>query len=404
LKEIGVDDLPQAFKSLAHEAMRDHEKRFQDRIKAVKDASNSLDGAASRFEAAVHNAWGTMDKSASEYGTRLAQTLEELARRLSRQQISASYDDTERFHEDSVDALNKIIKAVRKYVPKLRRGLRVEMANLNVSLSKLETAVRSLGLALDQSPGSKIETVRRQILQLTQVHADLRKLRAEESEATRSLQDHVAKERAILARGEELASEGMFLELTHYEDSLRAKGDEIRMFLQPIVKPLSKLERTVSESKNQPVNLGMLHDLIERPVETVATGQAFALVQLFNQLGAALTTGGLEIEERRRRKAEEIIQQVKEGALESLRGDYLTIQANVQETMRQLKAKGLLDKKRDVDQALAAVQNDKAQLTSQITELHRSIETATKTMAKERASIEEQITQLTGQPLQIRTE
>jgi phenylalanyl-tRNA synthetase alpha subunit len=117
-----------------------------------------------------------------------------------------------------------------------------------------------------------------------------------------------------------------------------------------------------------------------------------------------LTTGGLEIEERRRRKAEEIIQQVKEGALESLRGDYLTIQANVQETMRQLKAKGLLDKKRDVDQALAAVQNDKAQLTSQITELHRSIETATKTMAKERASIEEQITQLTGQPLQIRTE
>ena len=404
MTDIGVDDLPRLFESLARDTMKDHEKRFLERTKAVREACNSLDGAASRFEIAVHNAWGTMDKSASEYGTRMAQTIQEHARKLNRQQTSAKYEDTERFHKDSVDALNKIIKTVRKYVPKLRRGLRVEMATLNVALGKLEKATKSLGLALDQSPGNKIENVRRQILQLTLIHAELLKLRAEESEATRSLGANAMKEREILAKADQLASDRMFLELTDYEDSLKAKEDEIRQFLQPIAKPLSKLERTASASKNQTINLATLHDLIERPVETVTTGQAFALIQLLTQLDAALASGALEVEERRRRKAEEIIQQAKEGALEKLRADYLTIQANVQETLRQIKATDLWDTKRDVDQALAMIHNEKAKLTSEITELQRRIETTTKTIAKEKASIQQQTTQLTGKPLEIQTQ
>ena len=384
--------------------MRDHEKRFLERIRAVRDACNSLDSAASRFEVAVRNAWGTMDKSASEYGTRMAQTIEELARELNRQQPSASYDDTEKFHKDSINALNKIIKTVRRYVPKLRRGLRVEIAALNVALSKLETAVRSLGLSLDQSPGNRVDAVRREILQLTQVHAELLKLRAEESEVAKSLEANAAKEREILAKAEELASQGMFVELTQYEDSLRAKEDEIRQFLQPIVKPLSKLERTASGSKNQTLNLGTLRDLIERPVETIAAERAFAMIQVLDQLSAALTNGRLEIEERRRRKAEETIQQVREGALERLRGDYLTIQANIQETLRQLKATGLLDKKRDVDQDLATIHNEKAKLTNELTELRRRIEDIIRTLLREKTSIEQQVTRLTGKPLEIQTQ
>jgi hypothetical protein len=144
--------------------MKEHEKRFFEKSRAVRDSSSTVEVAASKFEAAVRNSWGTMDKAASEYGIRMAQAIEETARQLSRQQTPTSYDSTEQFHAESIQALNKIIKTVRRYVPKLRRGLRVEIAALNGALGKLELTVRSLGQTIDQSPGSKVELTRKEIL------------------------------------------------------------------------------------------------------------------------------------------------------------------------------------------------------------------------------------------------
>jgi hypothetical protein len=140
-----------------------------------------------------------MDKSASEYGTRMAHTIQETARNLPRQQTSTTYKDAEKFHDDSVDALNRIIKTVRKYLPKLRRGLRVEMAALNVALGRLESAVRSLGTALDESPGNKFESLQKDAQLLPQMHSELLKLRAEENAQTNSLEALKSKENEILA-------------------------------------------------------------------------------------------------------------------------------------------------------------------------------------------------------------
>lgn len=399
-----VDELLTLFESLTRDAMKDHEKRFQERTRAVRDACNALDNTASRFEAAVRNAWGTMDKSASEYGTRMARTIEESARKLSRQQTLASYQDAEKFHKDSIEVLNTIIKTVRRYVPKLRRGLRAEMAALNVALGKLESAVRSLGSALDQSPGNKIEPIRREILNLTQARAELTKLKNDEVEQTKSLESNAAKERDALAETEEFSSNDMFLELTRYEESLRVKEEEIDLFLQPIIKPLTKLERHESAGKNQTVDLGMLRSLVERPVETVATEQPFALIQLLTQLDEALRSGRLEIEERRRRRAEETIQQAKIGRIEQLREDYLTIQANIQEMLRQLKATGLLDKKKEIEQRQALIRDEKEHLISQDAELRRRIDAITKTMLRQKQSIEQQVKLLTSKTLGIRIE
>jgi tetratricopeptide (TPR) repeat protein len=209
----------------------------------VKEACSAVEGAAARFEGAVRNAWGTMDKSASEYGTRMAQTIQENSKNLPRQQTSTSYKDTEKFHEDAVEALNRIIKTVRKYVPKLRRGLRVELAALNVALGRLESAVRSLGKALDESPGNKLDLLQKDAQLLPQMHSELLKLRAEENEQTNSLEALKGREQEILTAKENVASEQGYLELKGYEDSLRAKEDEIRQFFQPVIKPLTKLDR-----------------------------------------------------------------------------------------------------------------------------------------------------------------
>jgi len=402
LTEVGPDELLSVFESMAREAMKDHEKRFQERIRSVRDACSALDNAASRFEGAVRNAWGTMDKSASEYGIRMSQTIEESTRRLSRQQTTSSYEDTERFHRDSVDALNTIIKTVRRYVPKLRRGLRVELAALNVALGKLEGAVRSLGIALDQSPGNKLDLVRKDITHLTQARHDLLKLKADEAESTRSLEANTAKERDALRVAEAFSSNEMFRELTRYEGSLAVKKEEIDQFLQPIIKPLTKLERSESSSRNQTVDLITLRGLVDRPVEAVVTGQSFALIQLLTQLDEALSQGRLEIEDRRRRKAEETIRQAKEGAIDKLREDYLTAQANVQETLRQLKTTGLLDKRNGIEQRRAVIRNEKEDLTSHALELRRRIESLTKTVVKQKESIEQLTKQVTGKDIEIR--
>ena len=75
-----------------------------------------------------------MDKTASEYGMRLVHTIQETSEELIQAQTSPKFLDTEKFHEESVRALNKIIVSIRKYLPKLHKGLKTEMAALNTAL------------------------------------------------------------------------------------------------------------------------------------------------------------------------------------------------------------------------------------------------------------------------------
>jgi hypothetical protein len=383
--------------------MKEHEKRFAERIRAVKEACTALENAASRLEAAVRNAWGTMDKSASEYGTRMAQTIQETGKNLSRQQTSTSYKDAEKFHEDSIDALNRIIKTVRKYLPKLRRGLRVEMAALNVALGRLESSVRSLGKALDESPGNKFESLQRDAQLLPQMHRELLNLRAEDNEQTNSLEALKGRENEILAAKEKVASEEAYLELKRYEGSLIAKEDEIKQFFQPVIKPLTKLERAASANRNKTVDIGTLRNLIDNTIDTVAAGQTFALARLLDQLGDELAAGDLDIEERRLRRAEVTIQQFKTGVVDKMREEYLAIQANIQETLRQLKASGLMDSMGHLDQTLASNRREKENLTSHSTETRRRIDILTKNVLKHKTSIEHQIAEISDKPVTIET-
>ena len=381
--------------------MKEHEKRFAERIRAVKEACSAVEGAAARFEGAVRNAWGTMDKSASEYGTRMAQTIQENAKNLPRQQTSTSYKDAEKFHEDSVEALNRIIKTVRKYVPKLRRGLRVELAALNVALGRLESAVRSLGKALDDSPGNKLDLLQKDAQLLPQMHSELLKLRAEENEQTNSLEALKGREQEILTAKDNVASEQAYLELKGYEDSLGAKEEEIKQFFQPVIKPLTKLERAASADRNKTVDTGTLRRLIDNTIDTVTAGQPFALGRLLDQLGNELAAGNLDIEERRLRRAEETIQQFKVGVVDRMREEYLAIQANIQETLRQLKASGLLDRMGQLDQTLASNRREKEDLTSHNTELRRRIDILTKNILKHKTSIEHEIAEITDKTVTI---
>lgn len=384
--------------------MKDHEKRFLERVKAAKEAAISLNNAAVRFESAAKGAWGTLEKTTSEYAIRLAQVIQENAQDLSRKEAVSKYQDAEKFQDYSVQKLNKIIINVRKYVPKLHRALRTEMATLNSSLAKLENSIRALGAALDQSPGTKIESLLLEVQQIMQEQDELLKLASQEQKEATTLQTISEQEKQILSEKDSLLSATEFTELKRYEESLRLKVDEIRQFLQPLTKPLLKLERAASMKQAPSVDMRILRDLIERPTETIITCQSFAVMQLLGSLEKELTQGTLEFEAKRRRRAEETISMVKEGAIYKMREEYLTLQANVQETMRRLKSDGLMDKKDRLDELLREKHTQIEELAARKRELERRKDDLMKSVLKQKGTIESQVSKINDERISILVE
>jgi hypothetical protein len=384
--------------------MKDHKKRFAERIRNVKDASNALSNSAIRFGTSVKNAWGSMDETAAEYGTRLAQTIQESSNQLSKTEASPDFHDAENFRDQSVEALNKIILTVRRYVPKLHRGLKVEIAALNTALVKLENSIRALGVALDESPGTKIDALKKESELLIHRQEELVALRSEENERATELTTISRREEDLMREVQELNSHLEFVELNQYEESLRSKEDEIKQFFRPVMKPLLKLERAASTEQDSPIDIRTLRGLVETPVQTLATGQSFSIVQVLGQLDEALGRGQLDIEERKRRKAQDTIQGIKNGVMESMRDEYLTIQANIQETLRQLRSKGLLENRDRLEKLLAQARNEKEIVEGRRGDLHRRIDDMGKDVIKQKTALESQISKLSHRTITILAE
>lgn len=402
-KEIHISELAEYFNSLTRNTMKDHEKRFTERVKSIKEAAINLSNAALRFTSAVRGAWGALDKTTSEYGTRLAHIIQENALAISKNEPSSNYQDIEKFHEQSVQTLNKIILSVRKYVPKLYRGLRTEMATLNSSLAKLENSIKALGTALDQSPGVKLESLQREVEQVIQRQAELLKLRSQEQNESAILQALSAQESKIVSEKESLLSTPEFLELKRYEDALKLKEDEIRQFLQPLMKPLLKLERMAS-MKQASIETHVLRNLIDKPTETIVASQTFAVMQLLNALEEKLSQRALEFEEKRRRRAKETISSIREGAIDKMREEYLALQANIQETMRQLKSKGLLEKRDALEGLLTEKRTQIQESTARKRELDRRMDDLMKAILKQKATVESRVSAITDRSISILTE
>jgi len=401
-KVIEIDALSVFCDSLAQDLMKPHEKRFQERIRSVKEASVGLSNAASRLAAGVKNAWGTLEKLTSEYGMRLAQTIQEITTELSRKESSPSFEAAEKFHDDAVELMNKIVVTIRKYIPKLHRVLKPEMTALNSSLARLEGSIKALGAALDESPGSKLEDLRRGAQEIVQKHRELVELREKERKENQSLQDISEQEQNLLLEKEKLASTNDFLELRSYEDSLKAKEDEIKQFVQPLTKPLLKLERLASTKESLPMDMGLLRSLVEKPVEAVLTGQLFAITELLEKLEESLVKGEVEFEDRRHRKAMETIGAIRTGSIDRMREEYLAIQANLQETLRQLKGKGLVDQMEKLDQRLVETRSRKEETSNRQKELRRKVDDLARAVTKRKVSVELLISKVARQSVTVR--
>jgi len=402
--EIKITELETYYDTLTRGLMKDHEKRFGERARSVRDAANNLGNAANRLSAGVKNAWGTLDKQTSEYAMRLAQTLQDNSQNLAGKDPPRDFHATETFHQQAVDVLNEIILTVRKYVPKIPKSLRLEMTILNGALTRLERAVKDLGEALDASPGLRIDSIRRDVDSILQKRTELTELELEQQKVDRTLAELLDRDKQLVSERDSITSTSEFLELRDYEVSLKHKEDEIRQFLQPLAKPLLKLERARATKKGEALDTKTLHDLVEKPLESVVGGQLFAANQLLTNLGGALISGELGLEERKRRKAEDVIEAVRGNQLEKLRSEYMTLQANTQESLRQLKSKGLLQKREAAEQQIQQNHSRTELIRGKQRELQRRNDEMGRLLSKLKASIESGVMKISRQSITVSVE
>ena len=403
-ENIGLDKLSDFEATLSKDLMRNHERRFADRIKNVKRSSDDLAAVADRLEVSVRNAWGSLDKATSEQGLRLTQTIRDRAQQLSNQTVQSAYKDSDNYHETAVEASNKIILAIRRYVPKLHKTLKTDIASLNSSLAKFEDSINLLGTALDESPGSALETLEADVRILLEKNQALKLLQAQNVQILESISKEVESESVLKAEQDSLLSNDEFRQLKHYEEALRTKEEEIDQFLQPLLKPLKKFEKMRSTDNLSQPERQAIAKLIEDSKNAVFEIDNRTVLQILKTLGSSLMRGDLQIEDRKRKRAEEVIVSVDNGELERVRQSYFTLKQDAQNVTDRLAASGLIQKRDELFRQLTEIQSKELQLNVHLSDNKRRVDEMTKAISKQRALIESKITELSGKEVDVRVE
>src|SRR5208282_3723853 len=228
-----------------------------------------------------------------EQGLRLTQLIEETNQELVKKISGSTYPEAEKFHQDSVAASNKIILAVRRYVPKIHRTLKTEISTLNGSLLKFEEAINAFGKSLDQSPGAKLNPLVRDITLITQAHELLNKtkLQREQNEPA------INQEKNLLQEKETLLSHPKFQELKLTQTKLITQKEQINQLTQPLIKPLLKIHRAMINQETPFIDDKIIRNFIDDPVQTILTTPRSTNLQILQALENSIIQGTLEIDE-----------------------------------------------------------------------------------------------------------
>ena len=401
---VTLDELPSFNATLSKNLMRNHEKRFADKIKSIKRTSGDLAAVTDKLDVSVRNAWGSLDKTTSEQGLRLTQTIRDTAQQLSSQEVQSTYRDSDSYHETAIEASNKVILAIRKYVPKLHKTLKTDIASLNSSLAKLEASINSLGTALDESPGSRIESLESDVRILLEKHRALKELRSKNMEIQESISKETNMGMALTVERESLLSNEEFRELEHYEEALKTKEGEIDQFLQPLIKPLRKFERTLSPDNLSQPERQALAKLIEDPKNSVSEIDPQRVLQILHALTVPLMQGDLQIEDRKRKRAEEVITAVNNGELGKLRQSYITLQNDIRSMVNKLTASGFIHKRNELTRRLIEIESRTSEFNMQLADNKKRIDEMTKAISKQKTMIESRIAELSGEQVDVKVE
>jgi len=380
--------------------MKDHEKRFGELIKSIKRASIELSNASQKFGSGIRNAWGTIDKVTSEQGLRLTQLIEETNQELVKENSGSTYSEAEKFHQESIAASNKIILAVRRYVPKIHKTLKSEISTLNSSLLKFEEAINALGKSLDQSPGAKLNPLDRDITLITQAHELLNKTKLQREQNDKQIEAATDQEKNLLQQKETLLSHPKFQELKLIQARLTTQKEQISQLTQPLIKPLLKIHRAMINQETPIIDDKILRNFIDDPVQSILTTPTSTNLQILQALENSMIQGTLEIDERKRKRVEDGINEIT-NRIDNFLASNLECEEVTRRIMQDLSTSGLQTKLTQLDNSLNNERAEIQNLTAAQTEHDRKIEELTRTIMKHKSAIESQILALSKDLISI---
>ena len=380
--------------------MKNHEKRFGELIKSIKRASIELSNASQKFGSGIKNAWGTIDKVTSEQGLRLTQLIEETNQELVKENSGSTYSEAEKFHQESIAASNKIILAVRRYVPKIHKTLKSEISTLNSSLLKFEEAINALGKSLDQSPGAKLNPLDRDITLITQAHELLNKTKLQREQNDKQIEAATDQEKNLLQQKETLLSHPKFQELKLIQARLTTQKEQISQLTQPLIKPLLKIHRAMINQETPIIDDKILRNFIDDPVQSILTTPTSTNLQILQALENSMIQGTLEIDERKRKRVEDGINEIT-NRIDNFLASNLECEEATRRIMQDLSTSGLQTKLTQLDDSLNNERAEIQNLTATRTEHDRKIEELTRTVMKHKSAIESQILALSKEQISI---
>lgn len=377
--EIPVQNLDEKMREILDDRERSYRGQFSAAEKRVFKSVALVEKASVSLHEAVKRAWGTLSKPAEQHGARLSEQVLEACRSIVLRRPEVTYNELRKFQEYSVQSIRAIVKAYNKYVPSIIRAAKSNSSVLENSITVLSQSVTELGQVLDSSNLKELQFIAKDAHQLVQTAHEL-SLKMDEiqqmKEATKKLQDQEAKLQDDLSL---LGRDQAIKELNQIEQQTRQKEAETLALLEPLLKPLRKIDRAdskVLEGPSRPV----VNRVVENPLTAVLEIPAGEMRELLVSVYPLLERDELLLDQRRKRKAAEAIQVLQAGALDRFREDHGILEANRREIIRQLKGSGVYDQwlsvRKQIDdlrKEIAECQVSITQLESQETRLRTSV-------------------------------
>jgi len=350
---------------------RSYHGKFSTKLKQVFRSVGSVERAASNLREAVGSAWGTLSKPAEQHGARLSEQVLGACRFLSARRPEPSYDELRKFQEESIQTVRAMVKAHDRYMPSIIRTVKSESSTLEDSIATLSQNITELGQTLDGSKLKELQLIAEDADQLIVTAQEL-SLKTDEveqtKEAIRRLQD---RESALQENLSTLGRDRALKELDQIDQQARQKEAEILALLEPLLKPLRKIDR--SDKALEGSSKGIVTKVVENPLASVIETPASEMRQLLFSVYELLANDALLLDQRRKRRASESIQVLQAGALDRFREDHGILEANRREVLRQLKGSGIYDKWLSVRTQLGDLITETNERQSRITELESQV-------------------------------
>lgn len=377
--EVPVQRLNEKMTEIIADRERSYHGRFSTAEKRVFKAVGSVEKAAANLREAVGQAWGAMSRPAELHGTRLSEQVLEACGSLTAHRPDASYEELRKFQGESIQIVRAILQVYNRYAPSIIRGVKSETSALQDSIAELSRIVTEIEEALDDSDLRNLQLIARNAERVAQTAGEL-SLKNDEihkaKENIKVLQDQQARvqdDLSVLGRDQALR------EFNQLEQQIGQREAEILALLEPLLKPLRKIEKGDSKAIEAPIR-ATVSKVIENPLAAVLEIPVGQMRELLVSVYQLLDHDKLLPDQRRKRKAAEAIRELQAGALDRFREDHGILEANRREILRQLKGSGVYNqwlptRKRSDDLRAEITQclNQLAELQSEEMRLHASV-------------------------------